>query len=122
MPIFHTTYAFIIALSTWHRQCPKPHRHGTAQYCYTLGLDILKLLLRAIAEPTKRLYCLREMSMSVDQLKIFLRLAKDTGALTPKNYINLQASLQEIGKQLGGWLRDLQTKRPATGVGAFCEK
>lgn len=114
IPIFHTTYAYIVASSTWYRQCPKIHRHGIAHYCYFLGLDFFKTLLRANAEVGyKKLVYLKEASLLLDQLKIFLRLAKDTGALTPKHYIQLQQMLQNIGKQLGGWMNSLQTKRPA---------
>ncbi len=72
------------------------------------------MLIRANAEPGyRKLTHLRETSHLVDQLKIFLRLAKDTDALTQKQYILLQNDLQEIGKQLGGWIKDLQTKSPA---------
>ena len=114
IPIFHTTYAYIAASSTWYRQCPKIHRHGIVHYCYILGLDFFKTLLRANAEMGyKKLAHLREASLLLDQLKIFLRLAKDAEALTPKHYIQLQVMLQDIGKQLGGWIKSLQTKGPA---------
>jgi len=116
LPIFHKTYICIVALSTWHRQCPKTHRHGIAQYCYVLALDFFKLLIRANAEPGyKKLSYLREASLLLDQLKIFLRLAKDVGGLSSKQYVQFQLMLQDIGKQLGGWIKSLQTKGSAQG-------
>ncbi|MBU0999693.1 diversity-generating retroelement protein Avd [Patescibacteria group bacterium] len=116
MPIFHKTYGCIFSLSAWHRQCPKAHRHGIAQYCYNLGLDLLKLLIRANAETGyRKLAHLKEASLMLDQLKIFIRLAKDVGGLSPKQYVQFQQMLQDIGKQLGGWIKSLQTKEPAHG-------
>jgi len=73
-------------------------------------------LLRANQEQGyKRITALREASLELDQLKIFLRLAKDSGALTLKHYGHLEGLLQDVGKQLGGWIKSLQTKGPAQG-------
>ncbi len=74
------------------------------------------MLLRANAEAGyKKLSFLREASLLLDQLKVFLRIAKDVDALTLKNYVELQRMLQDIGQQLGGWIRSLQTKGSAQG-------
>ena len=79
---------------------------------------ILELLYRAnAARAYKRLTILNEVSLELDLLKIFIRLAKDTDAMTDKHYIQLQGLLNEIGKMLGGWIKDQsgETKRPADG-------
>ncbi len=45
---------------------------------------------------------------SVDLLKILIRLAKDIQALDNKKYLQLESSLQEIGRMLGGWRKSLK--------------
>ncbi len=70
-------------------------------------LDILELLFFVPVSPTK-LETLRTMSVKVDLLKVLLRLAKDTKALSSGRYLTLQEMLQEIGKMLGGWIKATQ--------------
>lgn len=67
-------------------------------------MDVLELLFTVPIAPSK-IATLEQMSVKIDLLKILLRLAKDTKALSSGRYIELQSALQEIGKMLGGWLR-----------------
>jgi hypothetical protein len=47
---------------------------------------------------------LHAISHNVDLLKVLIRLAKATRAITPKQYLEVQTLLQEIGKMGGDWL------------------
>jgi len=69
-----------------------------------LTLEILELLFSIPVSENKSVV-LKRISVKLDLLKILLRLAKDSQCLKEKNYIPLQASLQEIGRMLGGWIR-----------------
>lgn len=60
-----------------------------------------------------KLETLQAMSVKVDLLKVLLRLAKDTQAISHGKYLTLQEMLQEIGKMLGGWIRTTkQAEKP----------
>jgi len=48
---------------------------------------------------------LQQISIKLDLLKVLLKSAKDTQALKESRYLELQESLQEIGRMLGGWLK-----------------
>lgn len=48
---------------------------------------------------------LREASMKVDLLRIFFRLGKDLKIIENKKYIELENSIIEIGKMVGGWIK-----------------
>ncbi|MBM3205187.1 four helix bundle protein [Candidatus Uhrbacteria bacterium] len=62
----------------------------------------------------KRTTLLRQASFTLDVLKVLVRLAKDIKALPEGTYIQLQGQMQEVGKQLGGWIKSLtETKKPA---------
>ena len=58
-----------------------------------------------ISPRDQKLLHLEKAIISLDLLKILLRLAKDIQCLNNKRYIQLQESLQEIGRMLGGWIR-----------------
>ena len=114
--MFHKAYAFIVALTSWHIHCPKPHRYGIGTRCLAQGHDLIVTLLRAQSQiGYRRITQLREASNRVDELKVFLRLAHDVHALPQKQSIHLQGLLQEVGQQIGGWLKALtaNTKTPS---------
>lgn len=57
-----------------------------------------------------RINCLNEGSITLDMLKVFVRLAKDKKALHTDQYLILEERLQEIGRMLGGWIKSSNTK------------
>lgn len=78
---------------------------------YTLGQELDKQLLKfielllSVPSSENKLGTLKQLSIKLDLLKILLRLAKDSQCLKENKYLTLQASLQEIGRMLGGWIR-----------------
>lgn len=74
-----------------------------------LTLEILELAITAgIQDRDRKLPHLEKAIVSVDLLKILIRLAKDTQALDEKRYLELQGHLQEMGRMFGGWKKSLQ--------------
>jgi hypothetical protein len=113
LPIFHSSYAFLKSLAAALSHCPKPSRYTIGVRVHNLALDVFLTLLRANAlYGYKRLTTLKEASISLDLLKVLIRLAKDTQAISEKEYLLLQGQLREIGKMLGSWIKSLQTKNP----------
>ena len=76
-----------------------------------ITLEIFELLF-SVTNNDNKTETLYKISNKIDLLKILLRLAKDTLALTNKNYLELQEMLQEIGKMLGGWIRATKQSLP----------
>lgn len=104
IPIFGKTYDFYQALTRTLLSFPKTKRYTLGQKLDNLTLEIFELLFSIPLIP-KKAETLHQISVKLDLLKILLRLAKDSQALTNKNYLELQSTLQEIGKMLGGWMR-----------------
>lgn len=93
---------------------PKTRRYTLGQKLDNVTLDIFELLFSVPLNPNKT-SILQEMSIKLDLLKVLLRLAKDNQCLRVKDYLTLQANLQEIGRMLGGWIRKRLSKEPASG-------
>ena len=83
---------------------PKTKRYTLGQKLDNITLDIFELLF-SVPITSDKLLTLQKMSIKLDLLKILSRLAKDNQCLKEKEYILLQAKLQEIGRMLGGWIR-----------------
>jgi hypothetical protein len=104
IPIFTKLYALYRAIAETLPSFPKTQRYSLGERLENTVLDILELLFFVPIAPTK-LETLQTMSVKVDLLKVLLRLAKDTQAVSSGRYLVLQEMLQEIGKMLGGWIR-----------------
>ena len=52
--------------------------------------------------------------MKLDLLKFFLQIAWEIKALDNKKFILLSEKLNEVGKMLGGWLRQLTKENSAS--------
>lgn len=88
---------------------PKAKRYTLGQRLDNLTLEIFESVITAgISFQDKKLVHLEKAIVSLDLLKILIRLAKDTQCLDDKKYLQLEESLQEIGRMLGGWKRSIK--------------
>ncbi len=92
---------------------------------YTLGdkidnrfLAILELLYTASYQSRdEKLPTIQRALSGTDTLKFLLQVAWEVRALDNKKYTELSEGLQEVGRQIGGWRKGLQTKTPASTAG-----
>lgn len=82
----------------------------------TAFLDTLELLFAAsYLGKHEKLPYLRKASSNLDLLKFFLQIAWEIKTLDNKKYTKLSELLNEIGRMLGGWMRNVEKETPATG-------
>ena len=63
----------------------------------------------------QKLPYIKKAISKTDLLKFFLQVAWEMGDLHEKKYAALSEPLQDIGKMLGGWLRNVQNETPPVG-------
>lgn len=63
------------------------------------------IILASNISKQEKLSILREVSIKVDLLRVFFRLGKDLKIIENKKYIELENSIIEIGKMVGGWIK-----------------
>jgi len=74
----------------------------------SLLIEIMEsTLLASQFYKTQKIPYVRQAIMKLDLLKFFLQIAWEIKALDNKKYIVLSEKLNEIGKMLGGWLKQL---------------
>lgn len=109
IPLIQKLYDFYKLLYQYLKLFPKRDRYTLGQKLDALTLTIFELVIMAGTTPQDRkLPYLEKAIVSLDFLKILLRLAKDIQALDNKKYLQLEQSLQEIGRMLGGWKRSIK--------------
>jgi hypothetical protein len=95
----------------------------TRSFRYTFGTDLRKLALkvtvlahRAWREVEDRARLVERLSRKVDELKLLLQLGSQLRAFTSFGQFEvLSRQAVDLGKQVGGWLRQLQHPQGQSG-------
>lgn len=91
------------------RNHPKKDRFTIGQKTESLLLEVLTLVVTAYHTKEASLKeTLFRANTSLECAKITIRLAKDVKALEQCWYVDYEGRLQEIGKMMGGWMRQTQ--------------
>jgi len=86
---------------------------------YSLGIKIDNLFFEIIEsvfgalQLNNKVSLLEFASRKLDTLKFLLQIAWEIQALDNTKYINLSERLNEVGRQLGGWIRKLHKENSA---------
>lgn len=106
IPILRKMYDLYKSFHILREVVPKADRFTLWQRAENLILDILEGILLASQLPkAHKVPHLEQVSVKLNVLHIFLRLAKDTKVLDMKKCLSLQEIVDEIGRMLGGWIK-----------------
>lgn len=107
IPIFKKTYDLYKDFYAYRNDVKKQDRYTLWQKCEGMLLDILENLLWASQlSKSEKLPILEKTSLKLNFLRVFLRLCKETKVIDTKKYIEWQEVIDEIGRMLGGWIKD----------------
>ena len=69
-------------------------------------MDLLESIIMASnLSKQEKLPVLRKASLKIDLLRVFFKLGKDLKIIENKKYVELENSITEIGKMVGGWIK-----------------
>ena len=94
---------------------PKKSRFTLGKKVDGLFIEVLELIFIAGYLPREhKLPYLKKAVGRFDLLKFFIQISWETKVLDNKRYVGISGQLDEIGKMLGGWVRQLlkQTSAP----------
>ena len=93
---------------------PKKSRYTLGDKIDSRFIKTLELLYIASYQGAiEKVSTLQEAVLGLDTLKFFLRIAWEIHVLDDKKYATLSEGLQEVGRQVGGWRKGIQTKTPS---------
>ena len=109
MVIFTRTYDLLAWLLPRTEKFPKAHRFVVTKRLQDALLDFQESLFDANAHSGgERLGRLRQADAHLNKLRLYLRLAHQWNWLTAGQYRHVSAMVAEVGRLLGGWLRQSQ--------------
>ncbi|MBI3398803.1 MAG: diversity-generating retroelement protein Avd [Deltaproteobacteria bacterium] len=103
-PVFVKTYDFTKWLLEHTIKFPKSQRFVMAKRIEKAILNFYDLLLLAVKQTDKK-EVLQKASFELERVKHYLRLCKDLGIFSIKQYEYSSKAIVEIGNLLGGWLK-----------------
>lgn len=91
---------------------PKSHRFTFGQRLDNLSLDALQRTIRAVRGRTanQKLTDLAELDLHLEELRVLWRLVNERGWISRQQLVFVQSKLDEAGRMVGGWIRQLETK------------
>lgn len=117
-PIFVKTSDFLLWLLPQTLKFPKSQRFVLAQRLHGSALTFFELLIRARKVRPNRSVLL-DADVELEKVRLHLRLAHELGLLSGGQYEHASRLVVEIGRLLGGWLKqDGDSRRSLAGVQA----
>src|SRR3989338_4003174 len=106
IPIFKKTYNLYKICYQHRNTIAKQDRHVLWQKVEQTILETLEEILFAIqTSKVEKIPMLERASVKINLLRVLVRLAHDIKVIDDKKYLAIEASIDEIGRMLGGWLR-----------------
>jgi four helix bundle protein len=103
LPVFQSTYRLTLEIHQVVHQFPREYKYTSGQKLQEIISDTLDLIVEANSKEYKT-ETLERARSKLEQFRIHLRLACDLNILGLKRYESLSRTLEEISKQLSGWL------------------
>jgi hypothetical protein len=107
-PIFAKTYDLLRWLIPATVKFPRQHRFVLAATIQRVALQFHERLIEAARAPDPRSK-LHEADTDLAKLRLYLRLCRDLGMLSPGQYEHVARMVDEVGRLLGGWLKAAPT-------------
>jgi hypothetical protein len=106
MVVFTSCYDLLAWLMPKAEKFPRAFRFTVPQRLMDAALDLQEALLDAQSQrDAARLAALRTADGALGRLRLYLRLAHHWRWLTPGQYEHVSGIVAEIGRLLGGWLK-----------------
>jgi hypothetical protein len=107
MVIFTRTYDLLHWLLPKSERFPKLYRSTVTQRLMDAVLDFQESLLEAQAYQDKiRLRHLKQADAHLNKVRLYLRLVHQWGWLSLSQYEHVSRMVAEIGRLLGGWIKN----------------
>ena len=96
-----------------HRDFPRVERLGIGQKIENIFLLVLEMTFSLVyLPPEPKIIMLSKTISRLDVLKFFIQIAWENKLISTEQHIEMSQKLEEIGRQLGGWRKGLETKLP----------
>ena len=117
LPIFQRAYRLALETHRAVHQFPREHKYALGAKLKEVAAQLLDLIVEANSR-TRKTEMLEDARIVLERFRIHLRLASDLEILGLKRFEAFNRSVEEISKQLAGWLEwSKKTERAPADAG-----
>jgi four helix bundle protein len=117
MVIFTRTFDFLDWLLPVTNHFPRAHRHTFTRRLLDAAFDLRERLEEAnLRKSRARLERLERADEALQRVRVYVRLAARWGWLSSGQYRHVAGMITEIGRMLGGWLKQTLTALQGSGA------
>ena len=102
-------YDYLLYLVQRVSKFPRNQRYLMGERLEMLSLEVMARLVAA-AFSTEKLEILKDANIKLEQIRFHVRLCKDTKLLNLQHYEVMSKKLNDIGIQLGAWIKHQSKK------------
>jgi hypothetical protein len=107
--VIDKTYELLKWFLGWLEKFPRSHRYGLGQRLESRLYAVFEALVRAkYAAGKEKIEHLAAVNLELEIVRMFCRLAHELGFLPHKSHEYSARELNEIGRMVGGWLKQQQ--------------
>ena len=107
-PVFQLIYDILKEFHLARRSFTKSEKYSLGELIERSGLDILVAIIEAGQLKREwKIPAIDRSLLSLEKMKVCVRLAYDLQELPEGKYLTLQESLDKAGRMLGGWKKSL---------------
>ncbi len=108
-PLFVRTYDLLLWLIPQTQKFPRTYRFTVAEHIQRLALTFQDNLVAAGKRQGKtRRRLLLQADIQLEQLRLWVRFARDNHLWSVGQYEHVARMMQEVGRLLGGWLKTIE--------------
>lgn len=105
-PVFTRTYDLLLWLLPHVQQFPRSYRFSLSERIQTLAMNYQDALIAAGKTVTgKRRVHLQQADVHLEQLRLWMRFARDKHLMSLGQYAHFANMVTEVGNCLGAWIK-----------------
>jgi hypothetical protein len=105
-PLFTRTHDLLLWLIPEVQKFPRVHRFGLAERIQCLALDFQDSIVAAgKSKGAERVNWLHQADILLEQLRSWMRITREMGLITVRQYEHAVRLVNEVGRLLGGWIK-----------------
>ena len=111
-PVVEQAYQFLLWLIPTVEKYPRSQKFLLGDRIQANAMSLLESLTEATYVRQRR-SVLRQANLHIDRLRLLIRLSKDLRHLDLRRYEYAARHLDDIGRQVGGWMKSSSDDAPA---------
>lgn len=106
-PVYEKYYSILNWILDKLEKYPKNVRYSVCSKIYEISIYMYEKIIDSIYD-NERIYSLKQLNISIEKLRLFMRLSHDRKYISTKQYEYISEEINELGKMIGGWLKNCE--------------